>query len=150
MHQSSNCMRWLCTISDSKSELQRQGVTVNNHICEHTRVKSYITWFVSMKSKLFNSPTRPWFGLWYLQTNCILASCWNDFVLEPSHAGLVTTTTWGISKKMVLTQLYGWRWSDSRWFDCHWSNRYNLYTKITGGQRVDMFGATSFHSFGRS
>ena len=36
MYQSSNGMWRLCAISPQvlKSELQRQGVTVNNHVCE--------------------------------------------------------------------------------------------------------------------
>ncbi len=55
MYQSSYCM-WRCAplvTQVLKSELQRQGVTVNNHICEHlpTHVKSCITWYGLMKSK---------------------------------------------------------------------------------------------------
>ncbi|MEQ8486822.1 MAG: nitrite reductase large subunit NirB [Pseudomonadales bacterium] len=78
----------------------------------------------------------------------ILASLWNDYVLEPPHRGLQDTNdrflanlqkdgTYSVvprvpageitpEKLIVLGQV---------------AKRYDLYTKITGGQRIDLFGA---------
>ena len=78
-----------------KSELQRQGVTVNNHICEHfpySRQELYHLVRVNEIKTFDDLIHQHGHGL-----GCdickptaanILASCWNDFVLKPSHAGL--------------------------------------------------------------
>ena len=78
-----------------KSELQRQGVTVNNHLCEHfaySRQELYHLVRVHEIKTFSDLIQQHGHGM-----GCdickptvanILASCWNDFVLKPSHAGL--------------------------------------------------------------
>src|SRR5690606_22225152 len=78
-----------------KSELQRQGVTVNNHLCEHfaySRQELYHLVRVNEIKSFDQLIEQHGHGL-----GCdickptvanILASCWNDFVLTPNHASL--------------------------------------------------------------
>jgi nitrite reductase (NADH) large subunit len=98
-----------------KSELQRQGVTVNNHICEHfpySRQELYHLVRVNEIKTFDDLIQQHGHGL-----GCdickptaanILASCWNDFVLNQVMQVYKTVmiTTWVIFKKMVLTLLY--------------------------------------------
>ena len=116
-----------------KSELQRQGVTVNNHICEHfpySRQELYHLVRVNEIKTFDDLIHQHGHGL-----GCdickpaaanILASCWNDFVLKPSHAGLQDSNDYylGNIQKMALTQLYRvWRAGKSLgWLNCDWSN----------------------------
>lgn len=95
-----------------KSELQRQGVTVNNHLCEHfaySRQELYHLVRVNEIKTFDDLIQQHGHGL-----GCdickptvanILASCWNDFVLKPSHAGLQDSNDYylGNIQKMVLT-----------------------------------------------
>ncbi|MDR9778649.1 (2Fe-2S)-binding protein, partial [Rhizobium hidalgonense] len=74
-----------------KSELQRQGVTVNNHLCEHfaysrqelyhlvrvNEIKSFDALIQQHGHGLGCDICKP-------TVANILASCWNDFVLQPS------------------------------------------------------------------
>lgn len=138
-----------------KSELQRQGVTVNNHICEHfpySRQELYHLVRVNEIKTFDDLIHQHGHGL-----GCdickpaaanILASCWNDFVLEPSHAGLQDSNDYYLgniqkdgSYSVVPRMAGGEVTPDGLIAIGQIAKKYNLYTKITGGQRVDMFGA---------
>lgn len=138
-----------------ESELKKLGVEVSNHICEHfphsrqeladiIRVKQIKTFDELLDTHghgLGCDICKPAVG-------SILASFWNDYVLDKKHIGLQDTNdiflgnmqkdgTYSIvprvaggeitpDKLIVLGQI---------------GKEYNLYTKITGGQRIDLFGA---------
>ncbi|MDC4949102.1 nitrite reductase large subunit NirB [Acinetobacter baumannii] len=138
-----------------KSELQRQGVTVNNHICEHfpySRQELYHLVRVNEIKTFDDLIHQHGHGL-----GCdickpaaanILASCWNDFVLKPSHAGLQDSNDYYLgniqkdgSYSIVPRMAGGEVTPDGLIAIGQIAKKYNLYTKITGGQRVDMFGA---------
>ena len=138
-----------------KSELQRQGVTVNNHICEHfpySRQELYHLVRVNEIKTFDDLIHQHGHGL-----GCdickptaanILASCWNDFVLKPSHAGLQDSNDYYLgniqkdgSYSVVPRMAGGEVTPDGLIAVGQIAKKYNLYTKITGGQRVDMFGA---------
>ncbi|PKE28755.1 nitrite reductase (NAD(P)H) small subunit [Rahnella sp. AA] len=78
----------------------------------------------------------------------ILASCWNDYVLKPQHLPLQDTNdryfaniqkdgTYSIVPRIPAGEIT----PDGLIAIGLVARRYNLYTKITGGQRVDLFGA---------
>ena len=138
-----------------KSELQRQGVTVNNHICEHfaySRQELYHLVRVNEIKTFDDLIQQHGHGL-----GCdickptaanILASCWNDFVLKPSHAGLQDSNDYYLgniqkdgSYSVVPRMAGGEVTPDGLIAVGQIAKEYGLYTKLTGGQRVDMFGA---------
>ena len=138
-----------------KSELQRQGVTVNNHLCEHfaySRQELYHLVRVNEIKTFDDLIHQHGHGL-----GCdickptvanILASCWNDFVLKPSHAGLQDSNDYYLgniqkdgSYSVVPRMAGGEVTPDGLIAIGQIAKEYGLYTKLTGGQRVDMFGA---------
>jgi nitrite reductase (NADH) large subunit len=137
------------------AEMKKRGFSVNNHLCEHfphsrqelfhlVKIGSLRT-FDQIISKLGRGRgcdiCKP-------AVASILASCWNEMVLKPQHAPLQDTNdhflanlqkdgTYSIvprvpggeilpEKLVVLGQV---------------AKKYGLYTKITGAQRIDLFGA---------
>lgn len=138
-----------------KSELQRQGVTVNNHLCEHfaySRQELYHLVRVHEIKTFSDLIQQHGHGM-----GCdickptvanILASCWNDFVLKPSHAGLQDSNDYYLgniqkdgSYSIVPRVAGGEITPDGLIIIGQIAKDYGLYTKITGGQRIDMFGA---------
>lgn len=78
----------------------------------------------------------------------ILASCWNDYLLKPQHLPLQDTNDRyfaNIQKDgtySVVPRIPGGEITpDGLIAIGQVAKRYHLYTKITGGQRVDLFGA---------
>ena len=78
----------------------------------------------------------------------ILASCWNDYLLTPQHLPLQDTNdryfaniqkdgTYSVVPRVPAGEIT----PDGLIAIGQVAKRYNLYTKITGGQRVDLFGA---------
>lgn len=138
-----------------KSELQRQGVTVNNHLCEHfaySRQELYHLVRVHEIKTFSDLIQQHGHGM-----GCdickptvanILASCWNDFVLKPSHACLQDSNDYYLgniqkdgSYSIVPRVAGGEITPDGLISIGQIAKDYGLYTKITGGQRIDMFGA---------
>ncbi len=78
----------------------------------------------------------------------LLASCWNDYVLQPQHVSLQDTNDrflGNIQKDgtySVVPRIPAGEITPAGLITLgQVAQRYNLYTKITGGQRVDLFGA---------
>src|SRR5690606_13812268 len=78
----------------------------------------------------------------------ILASLWNDYVLKDKHAGLQDTNDRFLANMQkdgtysVVPRIPGGEITpDKRIALGQVGKKYGLYTKITGGQRVDLFGA---------
>ncbi|GAB3456262.1 nitrite reductase large subunit NirB [Massilia terrae] len=137
------------------AELKKQGVAVSNHICEHfaysrqelhhlVRVGSIQT-FAELLHKhgtgLGCDICKPTVGN-------ILASTWNDFVLKPEHAGLQDSNDYFLGNiqkdgtySVVPRMPGGEVTADGLIAVGQVAKKYGLYTKITGGQRVDLFGA---------
>ncbi len=136
-------------------ELESRGVTVDRSLCEHfpfTRQEIFHLCKVENLRSFDELRDRHGKGrgcdICKPAVASILASLWNDYVLKEQHAGLQDTNdrflanmqkdgTYSVvpripggeitpQKLMVLGQV---------------GAKYNLYTKITGGQRVDLFGA---------
>ncbi|ADZ93068.1 nitrite reductase large subunit NirB [Marinomonas mediterranea] len=79
----------------------------------------------------------------------ILASVWNDYVLGKEHVALQDTNDRYLANMQkdgtysVVPRIPGGEITpDGLIAIGDVAKRYNLYTKITGGQRIDLFGAT--------
>ena len=138
-----------------KSEMKKLGMAVNNHVCEHfpySRQELYHLVRVGKISTFDALLAQHGKGL-----GCdvckplaasILASCWNDFVLKKEHAGLQDTNDYFLGNiqrdgtySVVPRMAGGEVTADGLIAVGTVAKKYGLYTKITGGQRVDLFGA---------
>ncbi|WP_250440532.1 nitrite reductase large subunit NirB [Caballeronia sp. AZ1_KS37] len=138
-----------------KSEMKRQGLAVNNHLCEHfpysrqelyhiARVEGHRT-FGTLLAKHGKGRgcdiCKP-------AVASILASCWNEFVLKKELASLQDSNDYYLANIQrdgtysVVPRMPGGEVTpDGLIAVGQVAKKYGLYTKITGGQRVDMFGA---------
>jgi len=138
-----------------KAEMQKAGMAVNNHLCEHfaysrqelhhlIRVGSIKT-FGDLLHKhgkgLGCDVCKP------VAAN-ILASTWADFVLKPEHASLQDSNDYFLGNiqkdgtySVVPRMPGGEVTADGLIAVGMVAKKYDLYTKITGGARVDLFGA---------
>jgi len=137
------------------AELKRQGVAVNNHLCEHfpySRQEMYHLVRVNNIRSFDELLER--FGQGHGCDICkpasasILASCWNDYVLDQRHVGLQDTNDNFLANLQkdgsysVVPRVPGGEITPEKLIVIgEVAQRYDLYTKITGGQRIDLFGA---------
>lgn len=136
-------------------ELEKMGMDVSTDLCEHfayTRQELYHLIRVE-KIKTFDDLLGK-HGTGYGCDICkptaasIFASCWNDYVLETAHAGLQDTNDRYLANIQkngtysIVPRIPGGEITPDKLIALgEVGNKYNLYTKITGGQRVDLFGA---------
>ncbi|HEY2899687.1 MAG TPA: nitrite reductase large subunit NirB, partial [Polyangia bacterium] len=139
-----------------KIELKKAGVTVNHGICEHfphsrqelfhlVRVKRHRTFdeVVDAHGKGAGCEIcKP-------AVASILASLWNEYVLGPDHAGLQDTNDRALANMQrdgtysVVPRVPGGEITPRQLIVLgEVAERFGLYSKITGAQRVDLFGAT--------
>ncbi|MDU4093370.1 MAG: nitrite reductase large subunit NirB [Pantoea sp.] len=137
------------------AELSRQGIEVNHHLCEHfawSRQELYHLIRVE-GIKSFDELLKK-YGKGYGCEVCkptvgsLLASCWNDYVLQPAHAPLQDSNDnflGNIQKDgtySVIPRSAGGEISPEGLMAIgQVARQYNLYTKITGSQRIGLFGA---------
>ena len=136
-------------------ELLKHGIEVNTDICEHfpyTRQDLY-NLVVVEQIKTFDDLLdvhgkgkgcdicKPAIG-------SILASYWNEYVLAKEHLGLQDTNDTFLANMQkdgtysVVPRITGGEISPDMLIALgQVGKKYKLYTKITGGQRVDLFGA---------
>ena len=138
-----------------KAQMQRQGLAVTNHLCEHfaySRQELYHLVRVERIRRFDELLARHGKGL-----GCdvckptvasILASCWNEFVLQQEHAALQDSNDYFLANIQkdgtysVVPRMPGGEVTpDGLIAIGRIAKNHGLYTKLTGGQRVDMFGA---------
>ena len=138
-----------------KAEMGKRGMAVNNHLCEHFahsrqelyhlvrvgEIKSFDALLAQHGKGLGCDVCKP-------TVANILASCWNDFVLKPELASLQDSNDYFLgniqkdgSYSVVPRMPGGEVTPDGLIAVGQIAKKYALYTKITGGARVDMFGA---------
>ncbi len=136
-------------------ELVQRGVTVKKDICEHfaySRQELYhlvrIGGFRTFDQLLATHGTGHGCEVCKPLVGSILASCWNEYLLKPQHLPLQDTNDRffaNIQKDgtySVVPRVPGGEITPQGLIAIgQVAQRYQLYTKITGGQRVDMFGA---------
>ncbi|MDD3328614.1 MAG: nitrite reductase large subunit NirB [Zoogloea sp.] len=138
-----------------KAEMARRGMAVNNHLCEHfahSRQALYHLVRVGQIRTFDELLAKHGHGL-----GCdickptaasILASCWNDFVLQDELASLQDSNDYFLgniqkdgSYSVVPRMAGGEVTPDGLIAVGQVAKKYGLYTKVTGGQRIDLFGA---------
>ncbi|QRX83838.1 nitrite reductase large subunit NirB [Glaciimonas sp. PAMC28666] len=138
-----------------KSEMKKQGLAVNNHVCEHFsysrqelyhlvrfgKIKSFDALITQHGKGLGCDVCKP-------VAASILASCWNDFVLKKEHASLQDSNDYFLGNiqkdgtySVVPRMAGGEVTPDGLIAVGQVAKKYGLYTKVTGGQRIDLFGA---------
>ena len=147
------CVPLLKSVLDC--ELEKAGFEVNTDICEHfayTRQDLYNLIMVE-EIKTFNELlTRHGSGhgceICKQTIGSILASHWNEYVLKEDHLGLQDTNDAFLANMQkdgtysVVPRMTGGEVTpDGLIAIGQIAKKYGLYTKVTGGQRVDMFGA---------
>lgn len=137
------------------AELAKAGIETNNNLCEHfafSRQELYhlirVEGIKSFEQLLHK------YGKGYGCEVCkptvgsLLASCWNNYILEPELTPLQDTNDnflGNIQKDgtySVIPRSAGGEITPEGLMEIgRISREYNLYTKITGSQRIGMFGA---------
>jgi len=132
------------------SELTKLGVEVNTDLCEHfAHTRQELYHIVRVENiKTFGELIEKHGKGFKPTVGSILASCWNEYVLKNEHAGLQDTNdyfmanmqnngTYSIVPRIAAGEIT----PDKLIVLGEVAKQYNLYTKITGGQRIDLFGA---------
>jgi len=137
------------------SELAKQGFAVNTDICEHfayTRQDLYNLVVVGQIRTFDELLAKHGKGrgcdICKPAVGSILASYWNEYILEKNHLGLQDTNDTFLANMQkdgtysVVPRITGGEISPDMLIALgQVGKKYKLYTKITGGQRVDLFGA---------
>jgi len=138
-----------------KAEMKKLGMDVNNHVCEHFphsrqelfhlirvgQIKSFEDLLARHGKGLGCDVCKP-------LAASIFATCWNDFVLKKEHASLQDSNDYFLGNIQkdgtysVVPRMPGGEVTPEGLIAVgQVARKYGLYTKITGGQRVDLFGA---------
>ncbi|MFV0476482.1 MAG: nitrite reductase large subunit NirB [Parahaliea sp.] len=138
-----------------EDELSARGVIVDKSLCEHfayTRQELHhllrINQIKTFEELLHNHGKGHGCDICKPAVASILASLWNEHVLELSHVGLQDTNDTFLANMQkdgtysVVPRIAGGEITPEKLIVLGEVARdYGLYTKITGGQRVDLFGA---------
>ena len=138
-----------------KVVMKKQGLAVNNHLCEHfaySRQELYhlvrVGQIRSFEELLAQHGQGLGCDICKPTAASILASCWNEFVLKKDLASLQDSNDYYLgniqkdgSYSVVPRMPGGEVTPDGLIAVGQIAKQYQLYTKITGGQRVDLFGA---------
>ncbi|PKG81370.1 nitrite reductase (NAD(P)H) [Colwellia sp. 75C3] len=147
------CAALVKSVADN--EFEKRGVEVKKDICEHfaysrseifdivsvEKIKTFDELLESHGRGLGCEICKPLAG-------SVLASVWNDYILKKPHLSLQDTndTYLGNMQKdgtySVVPRIAGGEITPDKLIVLgEVAKKYNLYTKITGGARVDLFGA---------
>jgi len=137
------------------AELKKQGVEVKNHLCEHFPYSRQELFHLTRVGELKT------FGAIIAKhgqgRGCdickpavasILAACWNEFVLKPKLAPLQDTNDHFLANLQkngtysIVPRVPGGEITPEKLMVLgRVAKKFGLYTKITGAQRIDLFGA---------
>lgn len=136
-------------------ELDERGLEVNRSLCQHFKftrqelfhiiqvesIKSFDDLIASHGSGLGCDICKP-------AVASILASLWHDYILDDKHVGLQDTNDTFLANMQkngtysVVPRIPGGEITPNKLIVLgQVAKKYNLYSKITGGQRIDLFGA---------
>jgi nitrite reductase (NADH) large subunit len=138
-----------------KAELASRGVALSNHLCEHFPYSRQQLFHLIRVGQLKSfGDTRAKHGRGLGCDICkpavasILASCWNEFVLKRDQAVLQDTNDYFLANLQkdgtysVVPRVPGGEITPDKLIVIGAvAKKYGLYAKITGGQRIDLFGA---------
>jgi nitrite reductase (NADH) large subunit len=137
------------------AELKKRGVSVNVSMCEHfpyTRQQLFhlvrIGELKSFDAVLEKHGRGLGCDICKPAVASIMASCWNEFVLKKRNAAMQDTNDYFLANMQkdgtysVVPRVPGGEIAPEGLIAIgSIAKKYGLYTKITGGQRIDMFGA---------
>ncbi|SIS68292.1 nitrite reductase large subunit NirB [Neptunomonas antarctica] len=136
-------------------ELELRGVEVSHDICEHfayTREDLYniirIEEIKTFSSLLATHGHGHGCEICKPLIGSLLSSCWNEYILDTPHVGLQDTNdtfmanmqkdgTYSVVPRVPAGEIT----PDQLIAIGQVGKKYDLYTKVTGGQRIDLFGA---------
>jgi len=138
-----------------EAELRKQGVAVTNHLCEHfPYARQELFHLVKINSiRTFEDLLRRHgkgrgCDICKPAVASILASCWNEMVLKPQHAPLQDTNDHFLANMQkdgtysIVPRVPGGEITPEKLLVLgRVAQKFGLYTKITGAQRIDLFGA---------
>ena len=138
-----------------EAELKRLGVAVDKSLCEHfahDRQELYhlvrIHGIRDFKSLIEQHGKGRGCDICKPVVASILASCWNDYVLSSANAPLQDSNDAYLANLQkdgtysVVPRIPGGEITPDKLIVIgEVARKYALYTKITGGQRIDLFGA---------
>ncbi len=138
-----------------KSEMKKAGFAVKNHLCEHFEYSRQELYHLvrSQGVKTFEDAIAK-HGKGKGCEICkpavasMLASTWNEHILEKSHVGLQDTNDYFLANIQrdgtysVVPRVPGGEITPDKLIVLgEVAKEFGLYTKITGAQRIDLFGA---------
>ncbi|TBW53790.1 nitrite reductase large subunit [Marinobacter halodurans] len=148
------CAALLKSVVDN--ELEKRGVEVSKDICEHFPYsRQELFHLVKVNGiRTFHSLIKQ-HGKGHGCDICkpavasILATCWNEHIMATDHVPLQDTNDTFMANMQkngtysIVPRIPGGEITPDKLIVLgEVAKEYNLYTKITGGQRVDLFGAT--------
>ena len=148
------CSALLKNVFDA--ELEKRGVEVKKDICEHFAYSRQELFHlvkvgqIKTFDELLHSHGKGSLGCEICKpaAGSILASVWNDFVLSKDHVSLQDTNDTYLANMQkdgtysIVPRIAGGEITPDKLIVLgQVAKKYKLYTKITGGQRVDLFGA---------
>ena len=136
-------------------ELKKAGVEVKNHVCEHFEYSRQELFHLVKVNKIYTfADLLEQHGKGMGCEICkptvasILASTWNEHILETPHVGLQDTNDYYLANIQkdgtysVIPRVPGGEITPEKLIVIgQVAQEFGLYTKITGAQRVDLFGA---------
>ncbi len=136
-------------------ELEKAGMEVNTDICEHfahTRQDLFniikVEEIKSFTDLIHKHGTGKGCEICKQAVGSILASQWNEYILKDAHVGVQDTNDTFLANMQkdgtysVVPRMTGGEVTpDGLIAIGEIAKEYGLYTKVTGGQRVDLFGA---------
>lgn len=137
------------------TELKKAGVEVKDHVCEHFEYSRQELFHLIKVNKIYTfADLLAQYGKGMGCEICkptvasILASTWNEHVLETPHVGLQDTNDYYLANIQkdgtysVIPRVPGGEITPEKLIVIgEVAQEFGLYTKITGAQRVDLFGA---------
>lgn len=147
------CSNMVKTVLDA--QLVAMGVEVNNHLCEHFQLSRQELFHICQVEQIkdFSSLIAK-HGKGHGCDLCkptaasIFASLWNEHIMEPQHSSLQDSNDAFMANLQkdgsysVVPRVAGGEITPDKLIVLgQVAKKYDLYTKITGGQRVDLFGA---------
>lgn len=147
------CSSMVKTVLDA--ELTAMGVEVNNHVCEHFELSRQEMFHICQVENIrdFDSLiSRHGKGhgcdLCKPTAASIFASLWNEHIMEPQHSSLQDSNDAFMANLQkdgsysIVPRIAGGEITPDKLIVLgQVAQQYDLYTKITGGQRIDLFGA---------
>jgi nitrite reductase (NADH) large subunit len=138
-----------------KSEMKKAGIEVKNHLCEHfaySRQELYhlvrIHQIKTFDELIQKHGRGKGCEICKPAVASILASTWNEHILEKSLVGLQDTNDYYLANIQrdgtysVVPRVPGGEITPDKLIVLgEVAQEFGLYTKITGGQRIDLFGA---------